>query len=148
MCALRVGQCPFSEPTDAPYLWSNGVIEVPVSEKRILHGLSGGNRWARLGYPESPHFRFRPWWGKLLLKTFSGSPEVAVFLMHSWSLLCWDEQGHAMYQDDRRVEGYRKLLARVAKDYDIITTGDLLGLIAEGKIRMSQTIDLDRAELR
>jgi hypothetical protein len=103
--------------------------------------------WARLTYPESPYFRFRPWWGKLLLDAFSGSPTFSIFLLHSWSLLYWDEKGYATYRDDQRVEGYRKLLRRLTKDYDVITTAEFLDLHARGKIKMSATVDIARAEL-
>jgi len=147
MSAVHAGQCIFSEPTNHPYLWSNGVIEVPMTEKKILPRVGKEEWWARLTYPESSYFRFRPWWGRLLLGAFSGSPEFSVFLLHSWSLLYWDEQGHGVYRDDRRVEGFRKLVRKLAKDYDIITTAEFLGLHARGKIRTTHTVDLARAEL-
>lgn len=147
MCAVQAGQCPFSEPTNLPFLWSNGVIEVPTTEKKILPKVGKAEWWARLTYPESSYFRFRPWWGKLLLDTISGSPSFASFLLHSWSLLYWDENGHASYRDDRRLEGYRKLLARLTKDYDVITTGDFLDLHARGKIDATHSVDLSLAEL-
>jgi hypothetical protein len=148
MCAVHAKQAVFSEPTNLPYAWSNGVIEVPMTEKRILPKVGKDEWWARLTYPESPYFHFRPWWGKLLLDAFSGSPTFSIFLLHSWSLLYWDEKGYATYRDDQRVEGYRKLLRRLTKDYDVITTAEFLDLHARGKIRMSQTVDLARAELK
>lgn len=148
MCAMYAGQCVFSTPTEVPYAWSNGVIEVPTTEKRILPKLGKDEWWARLTYPESSYFKFRPWWGKLVLDVFSGSPAFSVFLLHSWSLLYWDENGHATYRNDERLEGYRKLLARVTRDYDVITTREFLDLHARGKIKTPQTVDLSLAELR
>jgi hypothetical protein len=68
--------------------------------------------------------------------------------MHSWSLLYWDENGHAEYRDDRRLEAYRKLLQRLTRDYDVITTRDFLDLLARGKIKTSHVVGLERAELR
>lgn len=147
MTAMFNGQCVFSELTNDPFRWSNGIIEVPMTEKKILPLLVGKEDWrARLTYPEVPYFRFRPWWGKLLFNTISGSPDLAVFLLHSWSLLHWDENGHAMYKDDQRLEGYRKLLARLTKDYDVITSADFLELHEQGKIRTSHEADLALAE--
>lgn len=105
MCAVHVGQCYFSEPTNHPYAWSNGVIEVPTTEKKILPKIGKDAWWARLTYPESSCFKFYPWWGQLLLDAFSGSPSFAVLLLHSWSLLYWDENGFGSYRDDRRLEG-------------------------------------------
>lgn len=148
MFAVNLGQCVYSEPTNAPFTWSNGVIEVPMTEKHVLSSLGKHAFWTRLTYPESPYFRYRPWWGKLLMNTFSGYPDFAVFLLHSWSLLHWDENGHAEYRDDRRLEGYRKLLARVSKDYDVITTPEFLELHAAGKICTTHEVDLSLAEYR
>lgn len=146
MCAVHANQCVYSEPTNLPYLWSNGVIEVPTTEKRILPKVGKDEWWARLTYPESSYFRFRPWWGKLLLDAFSGSPSFSVFLLHSWSLLYWDDNGYGVYKDDQRLEGYRKLLSRLTKDYDVITTADFLDLHARGKIGTPDTVDLSLAE--
>lgn len=148
MCAVHAGQCVFSEPTNQPYMWSNGVIEVPTTEKKILPKVGKDEWWARLTYPESSYFRFNPWWGKFLLDAFSGSPSFSVFLLHSWSLLYWDENGHATYKDDKRLEGYRKLLSRLTKDYDVITTADFLDLHARGKIKTTHTVDLSQAEFK
>jgi hypothetical protein len=63
-------------------------------------------------------------------------------------LLYWDEHGHATYRDDQRLEGYRKLLARVTKDYDVITTRDFQDLHARGKIKTTRTVDVSLAEYR
>lgn len=146
MCAYHAGQCVFSEPTNLPYLWSNGVIEVPVTEKKILPPVGRDAWWTRLTYPESAYFKFRPWWGSFLLNVISASPAFSVFLLHSWSLLYWDEQGYGTYRDDRRLEGYRSLLARLTRDYDVITTRDFLDLHARGEITTTHTVDLALAE--
>jgi len=146
MNSVCVGQCIYSEPTNLPFLWSNGVVEVPTTEKKILPKVGKAEWWARLTYPESPYFYFNPWWGKLLFNVISGNPDFAVFLLHSWSLLYWDENNYATYRDDRRVEGYRKLLSRLSKDYDVITTAEFLDLHARGKIKTTHTVDLALAE--
>lgn len=148
VCAVHNKQCIYSKPTNNPFVWSNGVIEVPMTEKRILGKVGKPEWWARLTYPESSYFRFRPWWGQLLLNTLSGNPSFAVFLLHSWSLLFWDENGLGEYRDDSRMEGYRKLLARLTKDYDVITTAEFLDLKARGKIVVPDTVDLSLAELQ
>ncbi|ALM86451.1 hypothetical protein [Bordetella sp. N] len=146
MCALRAGQSPYAEATNEPYAWSNGIIEIPMTEKRILPSVGKDAWWARLTYPESSYFRFRPWWGKLLLDTFSGSPDFSVFLLHSWSLLYWDERGYGVYRDDQRIEGYRKLVARLTRHYDVITTAEFLDLHKRGKILTARTIAVERAD--
>lgn len=45
------------------------------------------------------------------------------------------------------LRGYRKLLARLTKNYDVITSADFLDLHARGKITTTQPIDLALAEL-
>jgi hypothetical protein len=147
LLALEHRQCPYAEQATGPFLWSNGVVEIPVSEKSIFFGIGKGDHWVRLTFPESPFFRFRPWWGKMLLNACSGGPDFSVFLMHSWSLLYWNEQGHAEYRDDRRLEQYRRLLSHLTKDYDVITSQDCLDLIAAGKIRPTHTVDVEKTAL-
>lgn len=147
MRAFRAGQCVFSEPTNFPYEWSNGVIEIPVTEKLIAPPPGGQEFWASLTYPESPYFPFQTERMSLLSSIFGGKPAFSVFLLHSWSLLSWDENGYAAYQDDRRLEGYRKLLARLTKDYDVITTRDFMDLYARGKFGPTHKVDLWKAEL-
>jgi hypothetical protein len=140
-------QSVYCEQTNLPYLWSNGLIEVPVTERRILPKVGKKEWWARLQFPESSYFRFRPWWGGLLLNVFSGAPHFSVFLMHSWSLLYWDENEYGAYMDDQRLEGYRHMVKKIAKDYDIITSKDFLELYAQGKIKTTHTVDLSHAEI-
>ncbi len=148
MNAYFVKQCVYSEPTNLPYKWSNGVIEVPITERRILPKVGKKEWWARLQFPESSYFIFRPWWGPLSLNILSGAPEFSVFLLHSWSLLYWDENGYGTYRDDRRLEDYRKLLKNLSRDYDIITTAQFLDLHARGKITTTHTVDIAHAEIR
>ena len=70
-----------------------------------------------------------------------------VFLLHSWSLMYWDENGHGTYKDDARIEGYRNLLKQLTIDYDVITTANLLHLISRGEIPVPHTEALAAAEL-
>lgn len=148
MRAYRAGRCVFSEPTNLPYAWSNGIIEVPVTEKQILIQPGRTESWASLTYPQSAYFPFHTERQSVISRIFGKGLTLSVFLIHSWSLLSWDENGHATYRDDQRLEGYRKLLAQLAGDYDIITTRDFLDLYALGKITVSQTVDIAKADLK
>lgn len=149
MRALEGGRCAHGEPDCLPYAWSNGVIEVPVTE-RWVPGVKGfrPDRWVSLTYPESPYFRFgsrpRPFWKHPL----APKPAVTVVLLHSWSLLERDQAGHAVYKDDRLLEGYRQFLRRLVKDCEVITTADFLDLRARGKIQPLRTINLEQVEHR
>ena len=146
MCAVNNKQCLYSLPTNLPFRWENGVIEIPMSEKYILPRLQK-NWWARLQYPQSKFFRYRPWWASFLPGSVSHRTPFMVFLLHSWSLLYWDESGYGIYKDDARIEGYRKLLKQLTKDYDIITTAELLDLIERRKIPLQHQEALAAAEL-
>lgn len=146
MRALESGRGVHGEPDCLPYTWSNGVIEVPVTE-RWVPGVPGfrPDRWVSLTYPESPYFKFGsrpiPAWKH----PFAPKPApVTVVLLHSWSLLERDEAGHAVYRDDRLLEGYRKFLRRLVKDCEVITTPEFLELHAQGKIDISRTVNLEQ----
>lgn len=149
MRAYRLERTPFGEPTNLPFSWANGVIEVPVTERHYpaQPEKDKPERWVSLTYPESSYFRYETprqyWWQKLLPRQL----DLQVFLLHSWSLLYWDEQRHAIYQSDERLEAYRKLLSRVVQDYDVITTADFLDLVARGKIKIKRSIDVERADI-
>lgn len=64
----------YSEPTNLPFLWSNGVIEVPMTEK-ILPKVGKDEWWARLTYP-GRHTSTSIHGGKLLFNAFSGSGSI------------------------------------------------------------------------
>ena len=144
--ACLVGQCTYSEPTNHPYLWSNGVIEVPVTERKFFP-LFGKEWWGRLQFPVGTWFGNPPW---RVLRPFTVHKDASllVLLVHSWSLLYWDEDGHGVYRNDRRAEDFRKLVRCLAKDYDIITTADFLDLHARGKIPVTRTVDVSLAEMK
>ncbi|MCP3669840.1 MAG: polysaccharide deacetylase [Gammaproteobacteria bacterium] len=144
MWAYGRGFCPHAEPANHPFLWSNGVIEVPITERRFP---TFGNRewWGLLAFPASQRYRDPPWW-VMWPFTLGRNIQVLVVLLHSWSLLYWDENGYGVYRDDRRQEDFRKLMCRLAKDYDIITTEDFLNLHAEGKIAATHTVDFAKVE--
>jgi len=146
MNAFVNGQSTYGEPTLRPYRWSNGVIEVPATERQF-DPIVGQKWWGRLQFPVSHRFRNLPW-RILWPQTFGRDSSFLVLLLHSWSLLYWDENGHGVYRDDKRLEDYRKLVRWLAKDYDIITTADFLDLYERGKINATHTVDLAKAELR
>ena len=144
--AMNIGQNPYSVPTNTPFRWSNGIVEIPVTEKNILPRV-GKALWARFQFPLSNFVKYRPWWASFVPYSVSRRDGFLVCLVHSWSLLYWDENGHSTYKDDARIEGYRKLVKRLSKDYDVIATSDLLELIQQGKILLTRTEDMARAEI-
>ncbi len=147
MHASLVGQCTYSEPTNSPYRWSNGVIEVPVTERKFFP-LIGKEWWGRLQFPVGGNWFGSPPWRVLRPFTVGADSSLVVLLLHSWSLLYWDENGYAVYRNERRIEEFRKLVRRLSKDYDVITTADFLDLHARGMIDASRTVDLSCAEMK
>ena len=145
IAAKNIGQCPYSVPTNLPFQWSNGIIEIPVTEKNILPKV-GKALWARFQYPLSRFVKYRPWWTSFLPYSVSCRDRFLVCLVHSWSLLHWDENGYGTYRDDARLEGYRKLVKQVSKDFDVVTSSELLDLISQKKILPTHVENVDRAE--
>ncbi|WP_374328376.1 hypothetical protein [Azonexus sp.] len=146
MRALEDGVCPHAEPTNSPFAWSNGVIEIPVTERSTLP-FSRRLGWQRASFPHSGRFFSAPWHA-LHPFTWNGDDDFLVLLLHSWSLLYWDENDHAQYQDDRRIESYRRLVRKLSRDYDIITSSEFLDLHARDKIKTPRRVDLALTELR
>lgn len=144
--AMHIGQNPYSIAANLPFRWSNGIIEIPVTEKNILPKV-GRALWARFQFPLSRFVKYRPWWLSFVPYSVSRRDGFLVCLIHSWSLLYWDENGHGVYRDDARIEGYRKLVRQLSKDYDIITTAELLELTRQGRIVPTHTEDLSAAEI-
>lgn len=145
MRAYAAGRCLYSEPGSLPYVWSNGVIEVPATEKRIQRR-GGRELWAGLTFPDSSYFPFQAEKRSFLSGLFNGISSFVVIVLHSWSLLYWDENGYATYVDDQRIEQYRRLLAALSADYDVITAREFLDLYRCGKIVPTHTVDIRRAE--
>jgi hypothetical protein len=147
MRARHAGRAPFSLPTNLPYTWSNGVIEIPATEKWIAPEPGRSGRWAGLTYPESSYFPFPTRRIRALSRFLCKGLSFAVLLMHSWSFLYWNDKRQAIYMDDQRMDGYRALLSKVAADYDVITTAEFLELRASGKIPGGTRVDLAQADI-
>lgn len=145
MCAVHNQQCPFSLPTNAPYQWSNGIIEIPVTEKHIFSFLGTG-WWARLQYPQSKYFRFRSPLFSFLPNSASREINPAIFLIHSWSFLHRNKQGYEVFRSGRPMENFRKLVRLLQQEYDIITSKDLDYLIEKGEIKTSHVEDIHHAD--
>lgn len=147
MNAYRAAQCTYSEPTSLPFRWSNGVIEVPATERWFNPPFLKA-WWGRAQFPVGDDRLGSPPWRVMWPYTLGRDSSFMVLLLHSWSLLYWDENGHAVYRDDKRLEDFRKLMKKLAKDYDIITTADFLDLHARGKIKTTHTVDVSLAEMK
>lgn len=136
MCAVYNQQCPFSVGDNAPFQWSNGIIEIPVTERRIFSFINP-TWWARLQYPQSRFFKFRTGAARLLPGSVPDDMDLMVFLIHSWSFLYRDADGFEVYRDDRLMSRFRKFLKKLSSQCEIITTAELSELIASGEIRLS-----------
>lgn len=144
--AFLRGQAIYSEQTNRPFTWSNGVIEVPVTERKFSLPFAD-SWWGRLQFPMALQLRNPPW-RVLAPHTMFCDHSFLVLLMHSWSLLYWDAEGYAAYYDEKRIDDYRKLVRKLAKDYDIINTAEFLELQQQGKITASRRVELASADMK
>lgn len=143
--ASRVlGQCPYAIPYQKPFRWSNGIIEVPVTEKNFFSRFKD-NWWVRFQYPLCSLVRYRSSLGSLIPYSVSPRDEFVVCLMHSWSFLERDKDGYQYYKDDRLQEEFRSMLKNMSRDFDIIDSRDLKYLIDSGKFPVDHTEDLSKA---
>lgn len=141
--SVAEGQCPYASSMQKPFRWSNGIIEVPVTERNFFAGFKN-DWWVRYQYPLCSLVRYRR--GPLSFIPYSVSPkdDFLVCLMHSWSFLYRDENGYEYYKDDRYQNDFRKMLQKISKDFDIIDSRDLKDLIDTGKIQIDHTEDISK----
>lgn len=146
MGALCMRQCPFSRPTNNLFMWSNGLLEIPISEKQIFSFLDPP-WWARLQYPQSIYFRHRSRWLSWLPGSVPDNLNPAVFLIHSWSFLHRDKNGYEIYMNDRLMNDFRKFLRKLSLDYDIISCKDLPDLLERGELLPQHIEDVEKAAI-
>jgi hypothetical protein len=144
MKAFYEKKCTYSLKNNNPFQWSNGIIEIPCTEYQLFPFIKK-DLWWRFSFP------LQGWLSNSyirLLKPYTkNNNNLLVLLLHSWSLLYWDRNNHAIYKDDKRLESLRKLIKTLSKDYEIITTIELLDLIKQGKINIHQYTDLSLENL-
>ncbi len=141
MQAFARGRNLYSIPQSSSYRWSNGIYEISVTEQERF--LKSGH-WDRLQYPQSTFLNVTPPWLSCLPYTLKRTHDFLVVLLHSWSFLYMDKNGFFTYKDERRLELYHTYLKRLTKDYDVITTAELLDLLESGKITPTHTEDIDK----
>ncbi len=146
MQAVCQRQCPYSRPSNQPFMWSNGLIEIPITEKHVFSFLDPP-WWARLQYPQSAYFRHRKGGLSWLPGSLPKSESPAVFLLHSWSFLRRDKNGYEVYANDRSLSGFRKFLRRLSLDYDVVTCRDLPDILATGGLGPLPVEDIEKAAL-
>lgn len=139
--SVALGQCPYASSVQRPFRWSNGIIEVPVTEKNFFPNLND-NWWVRYQYPLCSLVRYRTGLGSIIPYSVSAKDDFLVCLMHSWSFLYRDDDGYEYYKDDHRKEDFRKMLRKMSRDFDIIDSRDLKDLIDSGKIAVNHTEDI------
>ena len=141
--AMALKQCPYASPLQCPFKWSNGIIEVPVTEKNFFPKFSD-NWWVRFQYPLCSLVRYRPKWCSFIPYSVSAGDDFLVCLMHSWSFLYRNAEGYEYYKNDRRMEEYRNMIRKMSRDFDIIDSRELYDLINTGKIKIEHTEDLNK----
>ncbi len=136
---------PYSIKSFSPFYWNNGLIEIPVTEKQIFPFYKD-NLWTSLQFPPTKYFKYRSKLTSWIPYSVDKSSPFLVSLIHSWSLLDEDENKYFIYKNDKKAEEYRKFVKMLAKDYDIITSPELLDLVKSGKLIISHTEQIKHAE--
>ena len=137
-------QCPYAARMQFPFRWSNGIIEVPVTERNLFPQYKS-DWWVRFQYPLCSLVRYRTGLNSYIPYSVSPRDKFLVCLMHSWSFLYRDSEGYEYYQDDKRLEDFRTLLRRMSRDFDIIDSRDLKYLIDSGKLEITHTEDISKS---
>jgi len=105
------------------FVWDNGILELPIS---VMPHLQGYQMFNFEMYKSFPVWRISAW-----MKRYHralGKNAVLVFMMHSWSFLGRDKQGH-FFPDDkvqRRIALFDQLLQRWKQLYQMITVAEIV----------------------
>ncbi len=134
---------PYSAKTINPFYWDNGLIEIPSTEKELFPFYKK-DLWSVLQFPESKYFKYRSRFTSFIPYSIDKTASFATYLIHSWSLLKRNNEGRFYYEDARPQEDYRKLLKKLSKDFDIITSYDFLDLVKIGKIEIRHTEEVSK----
>ena len=124
------------EVTNTPYRWSNGVVEVPLTSNRAERRVKNFCFPPADGQPYDVAHAMRT-----VVGPASETP-LCVLILHSHALLHADGDGYMTYRDDRRAEELLRLARRLTRDYDVVTSVELLGLIEAGRVVPDHTVAL------
>jgi hypothetical protein len=142
MKAFQSNKSSYGQDTNNPFVWSNHVIEIPVTEKKYF--FFKNKLWfSRFSYPLQGWFGSKAW--RVCGRYIRQQNIVNVLLLHSWSFLDWDTKGFAYFKNDKKISDFKKILKQLVKDYDVITTNDLLDLIQQNRIQVSDQVSLNLA---
>ena len=142
MKAFQSNKSSYAQDTNHPFVWSNDVIEIPVTEKKYI--FFKNKLWfSRFSYPLQGWFGSKAW--RVCGRYIRQQNILNVMLLHSWSFLDWDSKGYAYFKNDKKINDFNKIVKRLVKDYDVITTRDLLDLIQQNKIQASHQVSLNFA---
>lgn len=134
---------PFSIGVRAPFLWQNGLWELPVplipyfrQQGHIVHWNFNAPCFTT-GTPEenvAAHRAFLHSWFKR-----HGEDAVATLVMHSWSFWRLDSGGFFSIPDERNVETFDALLAMLREEFTVVS---LAGLAREGAPAGLESVDM------
>ncbi len=143
LASVANGQCPYAASMQFPFRWSNGIVEVPVTERNLFPRYKS-DWWVRFQFPLCSLVRYRTGIGSYIPYSVGSRDQFLVCLMHSWSFLYRNSEGYQYYQDDKRLEEFRTLLRRMSRDFDIIDSRDLKYLIDSGKLEITHTEEISK----
>lgn len=124
------GRLELDRRSSAPFVWTNGVVEIPLASKR---GLEGQRICQWYNFNSNFFFREKTAAGlvdrhRSFLALFDGihaPPAPAVSVMHSWSLLSRNGEGRYEAVDDFALEAFEAVVAAMARERRTITFADI-----------------------
>lgn len=110
--------------------WDNGIIELPI-------GMLPGSRVGEYRPFELHALPNVKAMFDFMDNYWSIGPDhrVLCLLLHSWSFLYQDIQGHFVYRDDSLALRFREWLDRLPSDIKVISSRQLLDLVKNGQVR-------------
>jgi len=137
---------PMGEVLRAPFLWSNGILEVPLS--CLTHMPDYGridynfNVTRLLGNSVSDCVRQHKMFLEAYFQRF-GDHAIATLMLHSWSFLKMDEKGHFTMPLPDAPARFEALLSELSQEYEFIALGDLAySLEQEKNIAKPKIVDI------
>lgn len=109
-----------------PFIWSNGLFEIPVS---TIKGFMGLDRDVPLnfnaGYLSNPRYALEECVTRHsnFLKTYTDTfPEgIAMMVMHSWSFFNKDADGYRSVPDEHAPERLNRIIADIRQTHNIVS---------------------------
>ena len=134
-----------TQPVDlnicSQFKWSNGMIEIPVSTvsgfANCLRPLDFNFNTSNFPTGRSMVEYLDVFWNEL------GDSAVANLVLHSWSMLKLNKNGHFEYVNNDNIKKFRDFLSLMKENVEIVTSEDLVNMERSGELFLDPPVDLE-----